>query len=275
VTNHFFNHHSVNLHYYQFGNGPKTMLCFHGYGMHGKQFSILEEKFGSEYTFYGLDLFFHKKTKLKNQSLDHIKKPLTKKEFNEIITDFCAHLSIDRFSIMAYSLGTHYASVVTELKAENIDKVFMFAPSFLRVFYVFKLLANNKIANYSFYKLFMNKKAIISTLKALNKVRLIDNKLYEILHAEMSVPEMRFSLYANVTFLRHLETKPKEFIEILNKYDTKIYFIFGKRDPIYHSKLADKIIPKLKNASKLVIDEDHDMINNKLPDKIHQFIYDN
>lgn len=265
----------VNLHYYCFGNGPKIMLCFHGYGMHGKQFTVLEEKFGDDYTFYGLDLFFHSKTKLKNQSLNHIKEPLTKEEFSRIITDFCEHLSIDRFSIIAYSLGTHYASVVAELNANKIDKIFMLAPSFLRIFYLFHLLANNKVANYSFYKLFMNKTAIVSTLQFIYKIGLLDHKLYEILYSEMNVPEMRFALYANVTFLRHLETNPDKLSNILNMHDTKIYFIFGKRDKIYHSKLADRLIPKLKNVSKLVIDEDHDMVNNKLPEKIYQFIYDN
>ena len=56
MTDHYFENDLVNLHYYKFGNGPKSMLCFHGYGMHGKQFKILETTLGSKYTFFGFDL---------------------------------------------------------------------------------------------------------------------------------------------------------------------------------------------------------------------------
>src|SRR6187402_794102 len=97
MTAHFFNHPLVKLHYYRFGNGPKTMLCFHGYGMHGKQFEVLKEQFGNEYTFYGFDLFFHKETKLQDQSLAHLKKGLSKNDFCEVINAFCKSKEIDRF----------------------------------------------------------------------------------------------------------------------------------------------------------------------------------
>ena len=56
------------------------MLCaFHGYGMHGKQFKLLEGSLGEHYTFYGFDLFFHKETQLKDQSLAAIQKGISKK----------------------------------------------------------------------------------------------------------------------------------------------------------------------------------------------------
>lgn len=274
MTAHFFNHHLVNLHYYRFGTGPKVMFCFHGYGMHGRQFTVLEEKLGAEYTFYGFDLFFHNQTRLTNQSLDHIKEPLRKNEFAELITAFCASESIDRFSVIAYSMGTHYASVLSELKANKIDHLFMLAPSFLRVFLAFKILANNKLANWLFYKFFMHKSAILFSLKLGKSLGLIDEKSYRILCAEMATPQMRFAFYANVTYLRHLETKPAAFAHVLNQHQTQCHFIFGKRDKIYHSNLADELIVQLKKVSKTVLDEDHDMVNHKLPEKIYQLIYD-
>src|SRR5580698_7754551 len=114
MTQHYFENELVNLHYYKFGNGPKIMLCFHGYGMHGKQFKLLESDLGSKYTFYGFDLFFHKETKLKDQSLPVIKKGISKKELANFIEDFCQHQSIERFSVISYSMGTHYATTVIE-----------------------------------------------------------------------------------------------------------------------------------------------------------------
>jgi pimeloyl-ACP methyl ester carboxylesterase len=274
MTSHFFNHPLVDLHYYRFGHGPKAMLCFHGYGMHGRQFTVLEEKLGSEYTFYGFDLFFHCRTTLKNQSLNHIKEPINKADFAALITDFCAHEGIDRFSVIAYSMGTHYASVLTELKAAKIDHLLMLAPSFLRIFLAFKLLAKNRLANFTFYRLFMSKNAIKVALKIGNKLRLIEDKNYRILCSEMATPEMRFAFYANVTYLRYLETKPSALAVILNAHQVKSHFIFGKRDRIYHSALADGLIAQLDKSTKTILDEDHDMVNHKLSEKIYPLLYD-
>jgi len=106
MTDHYFENDLVTLHYYKFGNGPKSMLCFHGYGMHGKQFKLLESDLGSIYTFYGFDLFFHKQTKLKDQSLATVKKGITKKEIAGFIQDFCKHEGIGRFSVIGYSMGS-------------------------------------------------------------------------------------------------------------------------------------------------------------------------
>src|SRR6476659_10506876 len=104
MKHHYFDHSLASLSYYTFGDGAKAMLCFHGYGMHGKQFKILEESLGGQYTFYGLDLFFHKETKLKDQSLEAVKRGITKEELVAFITDFCLEMKIDRFSVLSYSM---------------------------------------------------------------------------------------------------------------------------------------------------------------------------
>src|SRR6202012_1075149 len=110
MTNHYFENDFINLHYYKFGSGDKIMLCFHGYGMHGKQFKILETTLGDQYTFIGFDLFFHKETKLKDQSLETVKKGISKKAFIDLITEFCGSQNINRFDVIGYSMGTHFAS---------------------------------------------------------------------------------------------------------------------------------------------------------------------
>jgi hypothetical protein len=74
MTEHYFEDQFVKLHYYKFGSGPQHMLCFHGFGMHGKQFKLLDTHLGHQYTFWGFDLFFHKETRLKDQSLATVKK---------------------------------------------------------------------------------------------------------------------------------------------------------------------------------------------------------
>jgi len=274
MTDHFFNHELVKLHYYRFGSGPKAMLCFHGYGMHGKQFSVLKEMLGNEYTFYGFDLFFHKETKLHDQSLSNVKKGLTKLDFVQLMNSFCEHEAIDRYSVIGYSLGTHYATVLAEGNASRIDQLFLLAPSFLKIFPPFQVLSKNRIANYAFHKFFMSKKGIDLMLDLCRRLRLIDLKSHRILSSEMATSDLRFAFYANVTYLRHLQVDKNVLIQVLNSNKVDCFFIFGIRDKMYPSHLADELIAKLNTAQKIMIDEDHDLVNHNLPAKLYALIYD-
>ncbi|MFD0939765.1 alpha/beta fold hydrolase [Pedobacter boryungensis] len=275
MTSHFFNHPLVNLHYYRFGNGPKTMLCFHGYGMHGKQFSVLKEKLGNEYTFYGFDLFFHKETTLHDQSIQQVKNGISKTDFCELITSFCAMQGIDRFCVIGYSLGSHYASVLAEKEAQRIDQLFILAPAFLKVFPPFQVMSKNKIANYAFRKLFLSENGIKVVLNFCKTLRIIDEKSHGILKSEMATKDLRFAFYANVTYLRYLQVKEIDLITSLNEHNVKCFFLFGQRDKMYPQHLADEMISKLNFAHKTTLDEDHDMVNKNLPDKIYKLMYDN
>lgn len=274
MTDHFFYHPLVNLHYYRFGSGKKAMLCFHGYGMHGKQFRVLTEKLGDEYTFYGFDLFFHKETKLNDNSVEHLKKGISKAEFCALINAFCTHESIDRFSIISYSLGTHYATVLAEQEASRIDKLIMMAPAFLRVFLPLRIASKNAVANYIFQKVFLSENIVKRMLKVCRKVGVFDDKGHQILLSEMGTLDLRFAFYANVTYLRHMEPNHTHLAKTLNEHQVDCYFIFGKRDPMFPSHLADRLIRSLTSVKKLVIDEDHDMVNANLPEQIYNLIHD-
>lgn len=275
MTAQFFNHHLVNLHYYQFGNGPKAMLCFHGYGMHGKQFAVLAAAFGNDYTFYGFDLFFHQQTLLHNQSISAVKKGLAKADLCNLMNDFCQAKNIDRYSIMSYSLGTHYATVLAEAQAYRIEQLFILAPAFLNVFKPFKVLARNTVANFAFRKLFLSRNGVRITLGICKRVGFLDEKNYQILNKELLTPQLRFAFYANVTYLRFLQPKLDSLIQALNENEVRSFFIFGGRDRMYPERLADDLLPRLKFAHKIVLDEDHDMVNQNLPARLSQLMYDN
>ena len=274
MTDHFFYHPLVSLHYYRFGNGPKAMLCFHGYGMHGKQFNVLTEKFGDEYTFYGLDLFFHKQTKLTDPSVAQVKKGLAQADFCAVMNAFCKHESIDRFSIMSYSLGTHYAAVLAVQEAARIDHLFMLAPSFLKVFPPLRIMAKNLIANFVFRRLFLSRNGVKMMLGLCKTFGVVDDKGHEILTSEMATMDLRFAFYANVTYLRFLEVERSDLVAALNANKVACYFIFGKRDKMYPSAIADQLVAQLHSVKQVTIDEDHDLVNKNLPEKIYELIYD-
>jgi pimeloyl-ACP methyl ester carboxylesterase len=237
------------------------MLCFHGYGMHGKQFTLLEPALGEKYTFYGFDLFFHKETKLKDQSLATVKKPIAKQAFAQLIAEFCVFENIDRFSVIGYSMGSHFATVVVEELSSRVDEYIVAAPSSINPGFLIKMFSKNKLGNKLLEKLTMSEKALINMLNVSKKLGFIDEVGRNILYKEIDTPELRFNFYASFTYFRLLETNEPKLIDVLTTQNIRSIFIFGKRDKMYPPRLAYQFLKKLPNAEVIILDKNHEMID--------------
>lgn len=260
MTQHCFENDFVKLYYYKFGNGPNAMLCFHGYGRQGKQFKILEAGLGQKYTFYGFDLFFHQQTKLKDQGLATIKKGISKQQLAGLITAFCKYEGIGCFSLLGYSMGTHYATAIAEELAPIVIEYIAAAPSCLNPGRLALFFSKNKTGNKMLAKLALSKQLPLVLLKLLKRLQLIDKEAFKILLSEMGTPETRFKLYACFTYLRFLETNSLRFTALMGAHNIKCIFIFGKRDKIFPYKKNGPVISKLKKAEIMILNTGHEMI---------------
>jgi pimeloyl-ACP methyl ester carboxylesterase len=229
--------------------------------MHGKQFRILETELGEKYTFYGFDLFFHKETKLANQSLDHVKKGLSKKELATLIADFCLHERIERFSVIGYSMGTHYATAIVEELAPMVNEYIVSAPSSVNPGKLIRYFSKNRIGNKFLEKLVLNEKALLTLLRLFKRLGFVDKVSHDILCKEVNTAELRFNLYACFTYLRFLETNEPKLLEALHSQNIKSIFIFGKRDKMYPPRIGSTFLAKVKHAEIIILDETHEMIN--------------
>ena len=274
MTSHFFNHPLVNLHYYRFGTGSKIMLCFHGLGMHGKQFFVLEKELGEEYSFYGFDLFFHKETILNNNEIQEIKKGITQIELTSLFVDFCQYQQIDEFSVLSYSMGTFYAAALMSFIPDRIQEAFLIAPSFLKTPKVLDFLANNRAANYFFEKLLLSENGLKILLKACLRLHIVDNSNYEILYREIETAQLRFNFYANVTYLKHMNVDYGLLADAINRNHINCYFIFGKWDKSIPPGSGVKFLSSLRGAKRITLDEGHDLVTVRLTKKMLFCEYD-
>jgi len=275
MTEHYFENKLVRMHYYKFGNGSKKMLCFHGYGMHGKQFTVLEPNLGDQYTFYGFDLFFHKETKLKDHGLDVIKKGISKKELCQLFLEFCEAQNILQFSIAAYSMGSHYATTLVEEIPHRIKELFIAAPASFNPGKTINFLSLNPMGGALLEFLALRTgRGMPRLLGLLKRLSVIDHKAYDILLREVGTYELRFAFFACMRYKRFLTLNTEKFIESLNKHSIKSYFIFGKRDKNYPVKIGQSIIPRILTAQQFEIDENHDMIHSKFGQILVELLHD-
>lgn len=240
------------------------MLCFHGLGMHGKQFQCLTNELGNEFTFYGFDLFFHKETELVDNSLENIKYGLSPEVFSAFIEDFCKEMQIEKFSIMAYSMGTFYGAILLDRLPQYIERTFFIAPSFLKVKPILKFLSSNRLGNLLFEKLALSENGLHNLVQFIKTIRVLDNKSAEILWKEIATPELRFNMYANITYLRRLKVDVGSLSQKTNAFNIPLYFIFGKDDKTVKSALSSKVFKHFTTAKVHIANMGHDLVTPQL-----------
>ncbi len=263
MTGHYFENSFVRLHYYRFGTGARHMLCFHGLGMHGKQFQVLKDALGHKYTFFGFDLLFHKETKLMEDSLPVIKAGMQKDQLTSLIKAFCQAMHITRFSLIGYSMGTHYATAIVEGLPEMVNEFIVAAPSSIEPGNLIRFMSKNYIGNKILEKLMLSDKGMKRLISWSRRFGIIDTTASEILYNEVATPALRLALYSCFTYLRFLETNENLLISNLNTFNIRAIFIFGERDEIYPATIGKRFLSKLQKPEVAVVDCNHDMINDR------------
>jgi len=268
----FFSNDRFKLHYYEYGNGPGILLAFHGFGMRGTQFRVLESAFGSKYKIYSFDLFFHGNTEIHGSSLEMVRKGLSPNEFGDYINNFIDSLELQdkKISLLSYSMGSLMAFSILQTLPQKVESVFFIAPDGIKPNKLLKLGTQSAIINRFFYKLVYSPKTVHFLLNSLLKFRYIDNSLHHILNREFETTETRLTCYNAITYHAKLDFKQDKLAELLNKHEISSYFYFGKKDKLFPPSIGHDFLKKLNNSNIEVLNEGHDLVNQTLNEVIKQ-----
>lgn len=262
----FFESEIAKFHYYEYGSGEQVMLAFHGFGMRGNQFRVLEEALGKKFKIYSFDLFFHGETKIQDSSRNVVKRSIDKSLFAKEILRFLksVHPSVDQFALLSYSIGSKLALTLVNEIPEKISEAFFVAPDGIEPNQLLETGAKNRLLNYIFWRLVYNPKTVMFSLNTLQKLKYIDASLHDILEKEFVTEETRLASYNTITYFSKLSLNKENIKSKLNQYQIKTYFYFGKKDGLFPPKIGKRFCKGLNNSSLHIIDDGHDIVNHDL-----------
>jgi len=251
-------------HYHEYGTGNKPLLAFHGYGMTGRQFHVLERSILKEYHVYGFDHFFHGESKLKGWTEQQIIAGMPKPMVKAYMDEWFKQHGRQRFSVMGYSIGANVALILIEEYADLIDDVILMAPDGLYVYKGFHFLTYKPIGKYLFKQVTKSKWLAPTLLKSLKKVKFIDESLYQIAYNEIDTEQKRQDVYYTLNLIRLLKPDTTKVAQLINKYNIKCRLIFGKHDNLFPMKAAAPFITKIKNAEVHEVNMGHWLVTKQL-----------
>lgn len=261
----YFENDFARLHYYEYGSGDDVLIAFHGFGMRGNQFSKLENALGKRFKIYSFDLFFHGETRLKDDSVDTIRKGLNTHEIADTIHAFLASKGKkdSSFSLLSYSIGAKFALTILQEFPTKINKAFFIAADGFENNLVLKICSSKHINNW-LLKLVYNPKILNRILNTLYKAHYIDKSLHRILSFEFSTEAYRMISYKTITYYSRLKFDRQHLAQLINRNSIETHFFFGKKDKLFPAGIATRFGQLLAQPNIHIFEEGHELINEKL-----------
>jgi pimeloyl-ACP methyl ester carboxylesterase len=153
------------VHFHEYGTGPKPMLAFHGYGMTGRQFNVLEKSILSKYHVYGFDHFFHGESTLTGWTEQQIITGMPRQMVRLYLEAWFNTYGRQRVSLMAYSIGAAIALLLLEEFPEWIDELILMAPDGIAPYKGFQFIQQHPVGKTLFKRATKSKWLAPSMLK--------------------------------------------------------------------------------------------------------------
>jgi pimeloyl-ACP methyl ester carboxylesterase len=236
------------VHFHEYGAGKKPLLAFHGYGMTGKQFHVLERSVLQEYHVYGIDHFFHGESALEGWTEQQILQGMPKAMVRAYVEEWFKVYGRQRFSVMAYSIGANLALILVEEYPDLVDEIILMAPDGLSTHKGFRILMHRNWGRYIFNRVIKSKWLAPALLKNLKKTGFIDEALYKIAYSEMDTEQKRLDVYYTLNLIRLLKPDVDKVASLINQYKIKCLLVFGQHDNLFPKKAAMPFINLLNNA---------------------------
>ena len=245
------------LHYAVAGNGPRTLLIFHGFGQDHQAFEHWVQTLESECRFYVFDLYFH------GQSTWPNRRPLEKNDWKQILTQFLEQEKIDLFELVGFSLGGKFALATLEGFREKVTKITLLAPDGIQTNFWYSFATYPIAIRTLFKSMILNPGRFNGIAKLLRAIGLVDKGLLRFAESQMDTEEKRNRVYYSWVYFRHLRFDIAEIAAILNHHQIPLLMIAGKYDKVIPAENMNRFLKKLDRKQMEIIEAGHnDLIRN-------------
>ena len=213
----------IGYHYY--GSGAEVLFCFHGYGLDGSCFDVLEDVLGKRYTLFCIDLPFHGATDWKEGlsfTIEDLFGIISQLNFNPTKS----------FSILGYSLGGRIALQVLEDYPRFIQRVALVAPDGLR-FNGWRYFSTQTKLGKRLFKFTMDyPQWFFGLVKVFYKLRLLTRPMAKFVHHHIDNGVERHILYERWTVLHDFSPDIAKIKQIIREYNIPVNLLFGEYDRV-------------------------------------------
>lgn len=241
----------IKLHYIRFGNGPRTLIAFHGFADRAELFLNLRDALEDRFTIIAIDLPFHGQTIWTEAEF----KP---KHIRDALSEILVKEGVDgEFTIMGHSMGGRIILALSSYFKDRIDSYVMLSPAGFQGALSDSKLLFPKLVRKFLKKLTSKPFFIIAIFRVGKFFGIINRGTMNFLKKQFEFPERRKRLFDCWISLFNFPVNLKSFKKNILDSNAKINFFYGKQDYITPAKYAVKFIADIPHATLTMVDDGH------------------
>jgi len=245
MNSHYLEYKNSIIHYRYSGEGPETVVCFHGFGTYANTFDWLASHVPG-HRFIAFDLPYHGETKWNDGDT------FTPEQLIEII-DACAHVAVDRFALLGYSMGGRISLELIQLVPHRITRLILLAPDGLHYNPFYWFSTQTSLGNSLFKKIMAKPDAFVKPLKKAEKLGLVNKGLIKFVDRYLEDGAIREKVYIVWTLFRKFKPDLKQVAREINSRDIPTILIYGRFDSIIPLGPGEKFFHRLHSVRRLEI----------------------
>lgn len=242
----------------KFGEGSACLLAFHGFGEAGSSFLQVAASLEKKFTVYAMDLPFHGSTIWKENH------PFSKKDLAAIIQLLLEQASIQRFSLMGFSMGGKCAMALCKVFPDKIDSLFLLASDGIRTRKIYNVAVYPTWGRQLFKSIIDRPGWFFSFIRIMKRMHLLSPWLLKFTVNHMDTREKRQRLYDTWVSMADFQINIRLLQTALNEAHIKVYLIFGKRDEVIPPRVAYLLAGGLHDAHVEIIERGHYFLDSRL-----------
>lgn len=242
------------LHYTSQGSGNKVVLAFHGFGQSNLAFRGLGQEFGDQVTLYSLDLFGHGRSDFLNDEI------LFSEKLERFLRAILDRHKINRFDIMAFSIGARYAMLTMTRLFDRIDDVFLIAPDGIKDNWIFNLVTTSRFFKNQFARFVLKPQFFTIMVLLLAKLRIIKMSYALLLTRLTKTRFKRLLIYRTWVSLSQVNATKCNLIKVVPRIDGKLTIVYSSRDRFIPERIISSFISKNSCESLSLECRHHELI---------------
>ena len=211
--------------YYVYGDGSEVVFCFHGYGLTGESFAVLQPVLSADHTLICIDFPFHGDTNwleglfFSDEDLWEILQQISPKPNNP-------------FSLLGYSMGGRIALHLLQTHPTIINQVALIAPHGLKFNWWQQVATHTAIGNQLFRYTMQHPQWLLAFIKISSLLHLLNKGREKFTLGYISDAHERQLLYKRWCAMRAFKPQLSTIRKLINQHKIPVNLLFGEYDQV-------------------------------------------
>jgi pimeloyl-ACP methyl ester carboxylesterase len=260
---------SSEIHYVTSGNGPRLLLCFHGYGRNALSFAFLFPYLQQEYKIVAVDMPFHGQTSWREG------KYFTPTHLAELVAAILQHEHHKTaYSVMGFSMGGRVVLRLFQQYPDVIDRLALVAPDGLFVNKWYWLATQTSIGNRMFRYTTESPTLLRRIADTGKRIKQINPGIYKFVDYYIGDRQVRQELYERWTGFSKISPDTASIVKAANDYKVPLRMLYGRYDRIIRHIHGERLCSQINDCKIDIADTGHHLLQPEHTRRILQLLKD-